>query len=50
MGVPCGLHRKGKTMSIRFTATSVLFNGEEKANASKADVATLIKAWLKSGA
>lgn len=37
-------------MSIRFTTTSVLFNGEEKANASKADVATLIKAWLKSGA
>lgn len=37
-------------MSIRFTATSVLFNGEEKANASKTDVATLIKAWLASGA
>lgn len=36
-------------MTIRFTATSVLFNGEEKANASQKDVATLIKAWLKAG-
>lgn len=36
-------------MSIRFTATSTLFNGEKKANASKKDVATLIKAWLKAG-